>query len=460
VNLADLYRRAPIPVQHAMATGYGLREVGRRYTGSFRRLVAELEASEWRSADELAADQLVRLRRQLTWCGEEIPHYRRQFAELGFDPRDLGSVADLAQLPLVEKEHVRADPESFRPDRTTLKVVAQTTGGTTGTPLRYWATLDAVRFNYAVYEARCRRWAGTRFGDRVASLHGQPIVPAEDQEGPFWRRNLAFNQLYFSVYHLNHRTLPSYVDAMARFDPVLVVGYTSAVHRIATHLLDAGQVGRIRPRAVMVSSETLTASARADMEAAFGCRVFNSYSLGELVAYVSECQEGRLHVHTEYGVVELEEGASGTEIVATGLINDAMPLVRYRTGDLATGSDEACPCGRGLPVLSDLRGRADDVVHTPEGAVVGPAPMSLAFQRVSHLRRSQVVQDDPSRLLVRLEPAPEFTEDDRAFLDAELRKRLGTTIAIDYEMVDAFDRTSGGKERLIISTVGRDPAAP
>ncbi|MEZ5138965.1 MAG: hypothetical protein R2711_09445 [Acidimicrobiales bacterium] len=87
-------------------------------------------------------------------------------------------------------------------------------------------------------------------------------MPAEDQDGPFWRRNLAFNQLYLSVYHLNDRTLPRYIDALERFDPELIVGYTSAVHRLATHLLDVGQVGRVRPKVIMVSSETLTPSAQ------------------------------------------------------------------------------------------------------------------------------------------------------------------------------------------------------
>ncbi|MBX3284366.1 MAG: phenylacetate--CoA ligase family protein [Actinobacteria bacterium] len=456
MSLAELYGRAPVPLQNAMATGYGVRELSRRYTGSFRRVVAELERHQWADPEELRADQVQRLRELLTWCGREVPHYRDQFRDLGFSPRDVHDVADLAALPLLEKEEVRAEPERFLPDHRE-RLVAQTTGGTTGTPLRYWATLDAVRFNYATYEARSRRWAGVRLGVRMASLHGQPIVPADDQDGPFWRHNYAFNQLYLSVYHLNPTTLPAYVDALERFAPRVVVGYMSAVHRIATHLLETGGQGRVLPSAVMVSSETLTPAARHDIESAFGCRVFNGYSLGELVAYVSECPLGGLHVSTEYGVLELEDAAVGREIVATGLINKGMPLVRYRTGDLAEAATEPCRCGRTLPVFASLQGRADDVVHTPEGAVVGPAPMSLAFQRVPRLRRAQVHQDDPASMRVLIEPADGFTDDDQAFLDAELRKRLGTALRIDYERVDAMPRTSGGKERLIVSTVGRDP---
>lgn len=455
MSLARIYERSPVAVQNLMASGYGVRELARRYTGSYRRLVEELTAGQWAESERLRQDQLTRLRAMLTWCEAEVPHYRDQFRQLGFHPAEVTDVADLAALPLLEKEVLRQDPERFLPRGGKKGLVAQTTGGTTGTPLRYWATLDAVRFNYATYETRSRRWAGVRRGDRMASLHGQPIVPADRQDGPFWRHNHAFNQLYLSVYHLNPSTLPSYVDALELFGPRVVVGYTSAVHRIATHLLETGGQGRVLPDAVMVSSETLTPAARRDMEVAFGCRVSNGYSLGELVAYASECPLGSLHVSTEYGVVELVDGTLGTEIVATGLINRGMPLVRYRTGDLAVAADEPCSCGRTLPVLAQLEGRVDDVVHTPEGAVVGPAPMSLAFQRVPRLRRAQVHQDTPESMTVLLEPAAGFTHHDQAFLDLELRKRLGSTLRIDYQRIDALPRTTGGKERLIVSQVSR-----
>jgi phenylacetate-CoA ligase len=298
---------------------------------------------------------------------------------------------------------------------------------------------------------RCRRWAGVRNGDRMASFHGQPIVPAEVQEPPFWRRNPVFNQLYCSVYHLNDSTLPAYVAELERFDPAVMVGYTSAIHRVATHLLERGDVGRVRPRAALVSSETLLPGARADIEAAFGCRVHNAYSLGELVAFITECSDGGMHISTDYGVVEYVDG----EIVASGLINRGMPLLRYRTGDLAAPAAGSCSCGRGLPCVTELVGRVDDVVRTPEGAVVGPAPMSLAFQRVPHLRRAQVHQDRIGALRILLETTAAWSEDDHVFLIAELRKRLGSTIELDTEVVDVVPRTSGGKERLVWSTLGR-----
>lgn len=461
MKLRDAYERAPVPVQNLFATGYGLRELPRRHGGRFRREVDALDARQWWPVERLLEDQERRLRAMATWCGTRVPHYREVFGAAGLGPDDLRTVDDLARLPVLDKETVRADPDRFLPDPPRPRLLPQTTGGTTGTPVRYWATWDAVQANYATYESRTRRWAGVRLGDRMASLHGQPIVPEGQQGGPYWRRNLAFNQLYLSVYHLNESTLPEYTEALAAFDPEVVAGYTSAVHRVARHLIDTAQEGRLRPSAVLVSSETLTPAARADMEQAFGCRVTNSYSLGELVAYISECERGRLHISTEYGVLEfVDQGEEHQEILATTLINRGMPLLRYRTGDLAVrGAQEPCDCGRGLPTVDAVIGRVDDLVHTPEGATVGPAPMSLAFQRVPRLRRAQVRQDSVEELTVLLEVAEGFGEEDRSFLEHELRLRLGPTIRLHLEQVDVLPRTSGGKERLVVSSLG-DGAAP
>lgn len=456
--LNEIYQHAPVAIQNLFASAYGLRELPRRHGGRFRQHVVDITSREWWTPEDLQLDQDLRVHSMMTWCAARVPYYRQLLADLGLSPRDFTSSADLAQLPLLDKETVRASPETFLPDGPRPRLIPQTTGGTTGTPVRYWATLDAVQTNYATYEARCRRWAGVHLGQRLASFHGQPIVPDRQRGGPYWRRNLAFNQTYFSVYHLNDDTIESYLDELERFDPEVIVGYTSAIHRIATAMSDGPRHRRIRPAAVIVSSETLTATARRDMESAFGCRVTNAYSLGELVAFVSECDHGELHISTDYGVIELVEGPLGTEIVATTLINRGMPLLRYRTGDLAVAAQDGDnTCGRGLPILEQLVGRVDDVVYTPEGATVGPAPMSLAFQRVPHLRRSQVRQDRVDRLLVLVEVDEEFSTVDEHFMVGELRRRLGPTIRIEVEHVSELPRTVGGKERLVVSSIKESP---
>lgn len=455
-----LYRSSPVALQHAAATAFGVRERVLRYGGRHREYARDLSESQWWPPDRLQQHQDERLRQMVEFCVAQVPHYRDLFRDLGLAAGSIRTATDLAQLPVLEKETVRARPERFVPERGRgrERLLPATTGGTTGTPLRFFVTPSALQYNYAAYEVRFRQWAGARFGQRTASLNGRVVVPAHQQGPPFWRHNLAFNQLYLSAYHLSPGNLPAYVDKLRRYAPEVVVGYVSTVHVLARHLLDHGLVGAVRPRAVLVSSETLFPWLRADIEAAFGCRVTNGYSLGELTAMISECPAGTMHVSPEYGVVEAVAGDAGTELVTSTLCNRGMPLLRYRTGDLVVpGSGAPCACGRGLPTVAEILGRVDDRVLTPDGRTVGPAPLSLAFQGIRGLRAAQVVQDEIGRVTVVVATTAGYGDDEERRLRAELAARLGPSLAIGFERVDEVPRTAGGKQRLIRSTLTTSP---
>jgi len=454
--LDRIYARSPVIVQNAMATGYGIRQRLLRNGGEYSKFVRDLDAQQWLPATELEAIQNAALQRTVEFAAKNVPYYRELFAEHGIRAADIRTPADLRVVPFLDKSIVQREGHRLRPDRVNIPAVAQTTGGTTGKPVPYFTSPSCVQFNYATYDARFRHWAGVKFGDRMVSINGKPIVPMTQDGPPYWRHNLAFNQLYVSAYHLSDANLPAIVERIAEFEPRVIIAYTSAVHRIARFMNDHGMTERVRPRAVLVSSETVFDWQRQDLERAFGCKLFNGYSLGEPVCFVSECPEGSMHISPEYGVIELVETEGGHEIVATGLINDAMPFLRYRTGDLAKpGDGTSCVCGRGLPTLGAIIGRVDDVVTTPEGTTVGPAALSLAFQSVPNLREAQILQDSPQQVTVLLAVTAAFSPADEQFLIAELRKRLGLRLEIALRHVDAVPRTSGGKQRLIVSSLKR-----
>lgn len=449
-----IYERSPIVIQNLMATGYGLRQRALRYRGDYSRMCEQLERQQWLPLAELRNIQNAALRKTIAFAAAEVPYYRELFAREGIRPEHIKTADDLRILPFLDKKIVQEQGDRLRPDRIDVPSVAQTTGGTTGRPVPYWVTPSAIQFNYATYETRFRRWAGVAFGDPMVSINGKPIVPMTQARPPYWRHNLAFNQLYVSAYHLSDDTLPCIVDRMAAFEPRVIVAYVSAVHRIARYMLENGRAGDVRPRAILVSSETLFDWQREELERAFACKVFNGYSLGEPVCFVSQCEHGSMHVSPEFGVIELVENDESHEVVATGLINDAMPMLRYRTGDQAVPGDEAaCSCGRALPTLGAITGRVDDMVVTPEGASVGPAALSLAFQSVLNLRESQIVQSDPSAITLRVCGGEAYGPIDEQFLIAELRKRLGTRLRIDIEHVAAVPRTVSGKQRLVVSSL-------
>jgi phenylacetate-CoA ligase len=212
--------------------------------------------------------------------------------------------------------------------------------------------------------------------------------------------------------------------------------------------------------AVFTSSEPLFDLHRQEMERSFGADVFDHYGQAERVAAASDCPEHRgLHVHPEYGVLELVKGGSRVstgergEIVGTGLNNLAMPLIRYRTGDIAELSGDKCPCGRGLPLLKAVDGRKADCIVTPEGRVIPGGGLMGAFHGIGNIRTSQIIQDEPERLTVKIVRDCVDEVVDTTGLVANLKRCVGDRITIEIDEVESISGREGVKHRWVISKV-------
>jgi phenylacetate-CoA ligase len=145
---------------------------------------------------------------------------------------------------------------------------------------------------------------------------------------------------------------------------------------------------------VLASSETLSPEMRLVIEQTLQCPVFDWWGTNERVVTACQCeQRDAYHVNAEGGILELVPvGNSGLcRMIGTGLINHAMPLLRYDLGDLAMPAT-ACSCGRGLPVIGGILGRTDDLIVTGEGKFIPPVRFYTLFETCDQIRQFQVVR--------------------------------------------------------------------
>jgi phenylacetate-CoA ligase len=219
-------------------------------------------------------------------------------------------------------------------------------------------------------------------------------------------------------------------------------------------MLAAGvSYGGVSLSGVVTSSETLSEGARRDIERAFGCRVFDWYGQGERVAAIGTCEHGRRHLLTDYSHVDLEPAGDGlVEIVGTGFHNLAMPLIRYRCGDLVRpAAKEHCPCGRSFPVIAEVIGRLDDLVKLPDGRSIGR--LDHLFKGVAGILEAQIRQDRRDALTMLVVPASGFNERTRRTLEENFRHRLGDALALEIELVDSIPRTRNGKFKGVVCNI-------
>lgn len=425
----------------------------KRVISPSRRYAKFLNRSQWWSKSELDAYQLEQLKTLVNKAYRNVPYYRGAMQVFNVRPEDIRSLEDVSLMPFVEKEMLRRRQQDFLSAHSPLPFLYKChTSGTTGTPLTLYRDLRNVGFEYAML-SRQRRWAGVLPGERYATLKGELIADNVVNRGDYWSLNIAENKLVMSSYHLAATTFERYLDAMVKYRVVAVDGYPSSVYALAKFMLERGL--DLPLKAVLTSSETLVAEQKAVIEAVFRCRVFDYYGMAERIAAVHTCEYGSYHVVPEYSLVEFIRTGSLAdpyyEIVGTAFTNHAMPLIRYRVGDIAEISHERCACGRDYPVIKGIVGRTDDYVVTPSGKLVGR--LDHIFKGANHLIEAQIYQPSRRRLVLRIVPDHAFSKRDGDVILEKLSRRLGEDMDFEIENVPFIPRTARGKIKSVVSEI-------
>ena len=424
-----------------------------------------LDRTQWFSPRDVERLQFRNLRFLLRHAYETVPYYRRVFRERKLFPDDFRRVEDLVKLPVLTKADVRrysGDLVSRVYPRSGL--VASQSGGT-GDQIRFYVTKEQVSWEVAA-EFRAYGWAGYRFGDRCLMFWGSPIDLAR-YAGFVKRFSGGLERvLVLNTYVVSDEVLGRYVRLMERFDPEVVRGYASSVYVVAKYMLEKG-VGRVRPRAVLTSAETLLGYMRETIEEAFGCPVFDYYGSREIGAIAAECEEHcGYHVSAENVVLEFvrdgEHVAAGEDgvIYVTSLRNYGMPFIRYAIGDVGRCSDDVCGCGRGLPLISSIEGRVSQFMavydkklkHVVPVSTAGPGLFGGALMYVP-LERYQIIQENLDRVVIRAVKGKDYSQKHTDFLIDHIHKYLGDNIKVDVEFVDYLEPLPSGKRSVFTSKV-------
>jgi len=252
--------------------------------------------------------------------------------------------------------------------------------------------------------------------------------------------------------------MAGYLSILEQRSIPFLYGYPSSVELFAEFILASR--GNAPLKAVFTTSESLKPTSRQTIEEAFECQVLDTYGCNDGGLYSFECtHQTGFHVGMESVVVEitddqgvpLPEGEVG-QIVTTNLAIRAMPLLRYKTGDIGAIDRQPCSCGRGLLRIVNLQGRERDFVLTPAGRKVHGAFFNhfQPFYDAQWLKQFQIYQPCQETLVVRLVVWKDPSADELQLLTKELEMGLGK-MDFRMEIVDSIELTRTGKFRIVIS---------
>jgi len=430
---------------------------------------------------ELAKLQGERLAKACERVYTRVPFYKKAFDAKGVKPSDIKDVRDIVKLPFTKKSDLR-DNYPFglfaEPQEEIVRIHASS--GTTGKP-----TVVAYNRNdislWAQVMARTFTCAGTTKKDIVQNAYGYGLFTGG------LGAHYGAETIGASVIPMSGGNTQKQIMIMQDFGSTVL----SCTPSFALYLYDVAcdmkiNFDTIKLRVGVFGAEPWTEEMRHEIEERLRIKAIDIYGLSEIIGpgVSSECIEAQsgLHINEDHFLPEIIDSATGEqlpygkegELVITSMSREAMPLIRYRTGDITSLNPETCVCGRTTVRMKRIRGRADDMLII-RGVNVFPSQVESVLLRSKDVAPHYIIEvsrkgrmDDMN---VRVEVTPDvmdklaakvLTTDLKAFaqeeeellkIKREIQKNIKDIIGVNTDITlvppSSIQRSEGKAKRVI-----------
>ncbi len=332
--------------------------------------------------ERLRRFQLERLKKTLAYAKGHSPFYRDHLK--GFNEADLQTLSDLEKLPFTSSNAISQDPLRFLcvSQSHVQRVITLKSSGTTGAPKRLFFTAADLDRTRAFFGQAMSAFVSP--GEKVLIL-----LPGGDADSVGELLKAGLNQIGVEGLVAGPVREPeALIRQIQKQNIACLVGIPVQVLGLARHRLGRN-LGKSQIRSVILSTDYLPQALAAALADIWGCRVFNHYGMSEM-GYGGGVECGAragYHFREADLYVEVADPESGAvcppgktgEIVFTTLNREAMPLIRYRTGDLSCWRREPCPCGSVLPRMEIVRARGLHRIGLPNKKTLCMADLDEAL---------------------------------------------------------------------------------
>jgi phenylacetate-CoA ligase len=415
--------------------------------GGFMQWLKRYRQEQWLPADEMRRLGRERLSAILRHARSNVPFYEGT-GTAADDPLD-----DLRQFPVITKAELKENIEAL----ITCPVeglIAESGSGSSGIQGTVYMDKSAQASQRAM-QMLWFEWCGYRMGDRVLQTG---ITP--DRGWVKRTKDVLLHTEYISAFQLSETAITRLLESLREAPRKYFFGYASSLYVIAEAAIKLG-FDDIRFEHAVSWGDKLFPHYRTSILKAFGCRTMDTYGCTEGAMIAAECPEGNYHLSVNQCHVEildddghpLPDGELGN-VVATRLDNFAMPLVRYKLGDIAAlepAETSVCTCGRQTPLLRGLIGRDTDVVISRSGKKMIVHFFTGIFEHVPEIRQFRVVQETLDRIAIEYIPDSGFNRGILEEIERRIHAKLDESFPIDWIAVDKISPTGSGKPQIVQS---------
>ncbi|MCM3610391.1 hypothetical protein M4S82_03945 [Planococcus sp. MERTA32b] len=457
-EIKKYYTNIPIWVTDCLAPFYYMIPQKKRYGTVFESQLKKLEEVESYSKDQV--QNLINKQLILTIkdAYENVPYYKNLFDKKNISISSIKEIKDIQKIPFLTKENLIDNKEellSRHVDKSKLQYI--TTSGSTGNPVGFYVDEDSTMKEWA-YTLYLWKRVGYRPDSSRLLLRGKTFW-AQKNKSKNWQYDALRRELSCNIFDLNNDNLEDYCKAIEKYKPEFIHGYMSATVILCKYIESRPNKLKHQFKAVLAVSENVLDNQREYVEKILNTRVFSFYGHSERLVIAGECEYStEYHIEPLYGYAEIidEDGnsindGSVGELVTTGFCNKGMPMLRYRTGDLASWSNkDDCKCGRPHLRLAKVHGRwKQDVLINSDNAPVSLTAINMHSDVFDKVIRYQFLQEVKGEVVMKILANRDFTNEDYSVILKELDEKTKGKIKYRIDLVDNIPLKPNGKYSII-----------
>ena len=393
------------------------------------------EAKECMPREEIEKLQAARLKKVVERVYHNVPYYRKKMQELGVEPSDINTLADIEKLPFTTYEDLRnCYPYGLAASPMEDLVRVHASSGTTGKPkIAVYTRRDVDIWAEAV--ARCLAMAGVTNKDIIQVGYGYGLFTGG------LGAHYGAEKLGALVIPMSAGNTRKLIDMMIDCEVTALACTPSYLMHVAEVIVNEGLLDKIKLKVAICGAEPWTNEMRDKVESMLNIKAYDIYGLTEICGpgVATDCPAHKgLHIWEDHFLPEIvdpvtlkqvPDGEDG-ELVITTLTKEGMPLLRYRTKDLTSLEKETCTCGRTAARIQRFRGRTDDMLII-RGVNVFPSQIEAALLNVDGTTPHYLIVvdrvDNEDTLEVQVEVEDRFFSDEMKELE-ELKKKIHAAI--------------------------------
>ena len=402
--------------------------------------------------------QFLKIKELIEYAIKNIQFYKQIYKDSKIEISSFNKLDDLNKIPFLTKNIIKENSTKFRNKKIISKdLLYMTTGGSTGNPLKIPMTKEYKSYSLASTFFYLNHFGCNPIKDKSVRLHGDII---KKNKGFF---QIIKNKLLLSSNKITNDNCKKYHYLLSKFKPKYIHAYPSAVYLLAK-LLDNNQLTINTPiKYTFTDSETLYPHQKKIIEKVFKTQVLSIYGHTEgAILGMNLKNSDKIHIHPFIGFCELIDGNGEIikkynqrgEIVVSGFLNKAFPLIRYRTGDFA--AYVKIPRGKNLfnyKVFKAIDGRKQDFLINKKNKSIPIGPMLFDYNiNWSEIEKFQIIQNQKGKLIfcIKLQYKNKFA---LKTFEKKINQLFNNEIDIKIKIVKEIKNTKRGKFRYFVQNI-------